>query len=328
MKDALIFLLAFISACSLVEIFNLPINRYLLYAIFFFFLILLEMYRGNTKRWNKISFNDAISDEIMRLRSDLTELKIKHDKSGWDSFPDEFLKMERMYYQYPYIGFCDTYKNSKGEWGKIIVDLSDDDWFDDDYDNIFSRGFNSETIRKIKSPKMRFLKKGMSLVVHIHEGEIVKDFGDPFGSCCGKSAKIIAIHKGKYVGDITLTLEINLRSKSDFMHFCSSLDNEEELIEESKIIRKVKIYDYFRHGLRIEDLDNSNKGMFSQLKRILAWADKNPYKAVIISEILILAFVYDPMAPFVLFVIGYISAEIIKALCKKLNLPMFNQHNF
>ncbi len=254
MKELVFCLLAWIGANWLVDSGYLPINQYVLYPILFFILLLIVWTIEKSKRWKKISFNDAIADELMRIRLDLTDLKIKQDKRGWDNFPDEFLKMESMYHKYPYVGICDTYEDPEGKWGKIIIDLGGKDWFEDRKDNIFYNQFDSDTLRKINSPKKIILKEGMYLTVHIHEDEIAKQYGD----CIGKGAKILSIEEGEDFGDLILSLEIHLRSSLDYDHYCPSLPNEKELIEKSKIIRKVAIFNYFRHGIRLEEKKTSD----------------------------------------------------------------------
>lgn len=293
MKSIILYLLALTGANWLIEYYHLPINPFIIYGAFLLLILLFKIFKEDIKHWGKISFNDAIADELMHIRMDLTELKLKQDKSGLNDFPDEFLKMSAMYSQYPSIGICTSYEDANHNRAKIIIDLSNDV-------SLFKRPFNSITLRTIKSSKKRFLEEGMNLTVHLHENGI--------GSCYGKNAKILSIAKNSSDRSLLLTLEISLKSSVEFDPLYPPLANKQELMDPNNIIRKIKISNYLQHGLKTDNRDNSfYENMVAQCKllpeyanQVLSWAVKNSLKTVIIAETLLLALVFKPMVAWIL----------------------------
>lgn len=254
------------------------------------------MLKHNIKHLGKMSLNDAIADELIRIRVDLTELRLKQDKSEWNDLPDEFLKMSALYSQYPYIGICASYEDAHHHPAKIIIDLSDDV-------SIFNRPLNSITLRTLKSPKKRFLKEGMNLTVHLHENET--------GTCYHKNAKILALRKNSSDKSLLLTLEVSLQSPIESNRIYSAHDNKQALLNQSNIIRKIRINNYLEHGLRTDKHDSSSyENVIAQCKLLpeyanqaLSWAVKNSLKTVIIAETLMLALIFKPMVAWLLMLV-------------------------
>ncbi|MBI2791356.1 MAG: hypothetical protein HYX61_05310 [Gammaproteobacteria bacterium] len=320
LRDSILFSLAGFAITLLIKHYDLSSKDYVFYIMVFLFCLISFLYakeilnaliqngfttnKKTNNRWGKISFNDAIADELMSLRFDLLEMKIKQDNLGYDNIPTEFLKCLRMYSQYPYIGVCDLYKTSDNERGGMIIDLSEHYWFSDCIDNIFYNTFDSETLRLIKSERKNKIKINTLLKVHMFENEI--------GEVYARNAKIIDIKRREWPGNITLILEISILDELDFDHYCPPLPDEAERIEKSKIIRKIDIHGYHRHGIRLYPQDNSTfENYWIRVRKVfslvLSWGMKNPIKFSAIGTICFVATSLNPL----LFLGAYLGIAMI-----------------
>lgn len=196
-----------------------------------------------------MDFNDAISKEVMRIRRDLTwvRLKVEIDKSRNDRSLyeqqkyEKFLRVRHFYPEYRrYFLRGDLYNAEKNpdkkEYvGEIIMFIDPCGELEYGWHGI--KSFNSETIRKINIEdryvpnslkKVKEIKSGSRVDAFIYEKEI--DYPDRI-----KDIKILSIkEEGYFREDLIITIEIDLNEDSVF--FC--LEPKEKEI----VIRTVSIY--------------------------------------------------------------------------------------
>ncbi len=203
------------------------------------------------------SFYDSLSREVSRIREDLIDISLNQVNLGDDKVPYEFLCLQQFYANYPYMAAIRIYnikyshklnrsqigKNWDDYYGRIIISLDNDNetWSE----NLKPRFQNASELIQFNTRKRIDLKEGMNLQVHIWEEEIDFNFD--------RTAKIIELIETFDFGrDLVVTLEIYLVSKEDFYYdgYSSSEVNKE--IEDSKIIRRIKITDYYKHGIYIK----------------------------------------------------------------------------
>ncbi len=218
------------------------------------------MARATSKRkeYELISFNNAIADEIMKIRLDLVAIKTKLNKKAgyWKNFPEDFVNIYLICLDYPYSAISAFYEAPNGKEGGIVILL--DDIPLDRYGNFdasaYTDSFDAETLRKVKTFKTNKIKAGMNLFVHLYENDDNENFGKYNGKY-NRDAKVITIEEaGSFDFDkVIVTLEIALISKSDCMGWCPNLD---EKIEASKITRKIEMSRTYCHEFVIEEAKN------------------------------------------------------------------------
>lgn len=209
---------------------------------------IVERISGTTEKNKLLLFNDAVSNELMRIRSDLVNIRLNQDRYGDDSIPplraqesyetpgewlyarscNKFLRMYWMCNEYSSSFQCQPYKTPEGTWGMIIINLHDHD-ANETCNDIFLREFDAEKLIKMHTHKMYKFVTGMNIQVYVYESGII---GHP-----GKlrNAKILSINKVTKYGDIefdTITLEISLNE----LYHRPLFDGNEE-----KIIRTIEL---------------------------------------------------------------------------------------
>lgn len=142
------------------------------------------------------SFSDAIANELIRIRSDLLDIKVKQKDKGWECFPDEFLKIFWMYKSYNNSAVCQTYQTPDDKTGGIVIllDYCDLIGFENSSDGA------EETLRKLNSQKENKILSGMELPVYIYDPE----FPDLFNP---SMPKILSITKNGYCATIVLEID-------------------------------------------------------------------------------------------------------------------------
>lgn len=178
---------------------------------------------------NLAPFNDAVAEELMRIRSDLVSIKVKQDKLEWGMSHD-FLRMYWMYKVYSHSFLCKAYKISDDRWGKIIIALDETN-----LDEFWPVRFDAEALRKINSQKTYRIRANTTLSVYICEPEL-----DYFEN--ERRAKILSIEKNNSYSDynsLSITIEINLDTILDDL-YCRPKED----IGKNKIIRTIDINHY------------------------------------------------------------------------------------
>lgn len=190
------------------------------------------------KKYNLVSFNDALAQEVIKIKSDLIKIRLNQDNYGEDVAPPslksranyenycdwsearenvDFFGMWIMCTKYPSSFLCNMYKTPTGSWGRIIIAL------DGIYpDEIFNLGgelgdFDAKQLRQLHSYKIHKIKKDMKFSVSVCEpGEIA--YPNKI-----RSAVILSINEdSKY--DYLLTIEISLYSYDERAWHISSRD--------------------------------------------------------------------------------------------------------
>jgi hypothetical protein len=177
------------------------------------------------------SFTDATAKELMRIRTDLTILKI--NQLNYEDESEDFLRMFRLYLPYTSSFLCTAYQlPNKQKYGKIIAQL--------DYgiriDKHGDVDIDADKLKKINSSKVLLqFKKGMSMPVFISDPEI--QFAE-----LSRNAKIISIKdEGSELSHaLKLTLEINLQSSNEELYSTPDPTQTKETI-----IRDIYVWDYF-----------------------------------------------------------------------------------
>ncbi|MFZ2315514.1 MAG: hypothetical protein WAW86_07645 [Gammaproteobacteria bacterium] len=179
-----------------------------------------------------IPFNDVIAEELMRIRFDLTNIKIKQDNLGWNKISDEFLRMFLTYNSYNSSFLCSNLKKPEGYdkpdryQGKIIIVLDQDINIDDFWDV----KFDEETLRGINTSKIHEIKSGMSFTVFIAEDKD-EDNCDTYL----RYAKILSIEESSFSESYLITLEIDMKTVLDNLYHSFSGE------KDNKIIRKIDV---------------------------------------------------------------------------------------
>lgn len=193
-----------------------------------------ETCRG--RKYNLISFDDAIADEIMRVRKNQINFKLMQDKFnqinmplGMDNAPDIFLRLYWLYLDYPYNAICKQYETPMGDWGLMIM-VFDKIYFDDT-----ETKFDARELRKINSSKHHKFTKGIDLSVYIYEPELYKPQIRFFDTTdFERTAKILSIEGDTWEDSLNVTLEIK------------ELNLDGEQFGEA-IIRKIDVNSYPEH---------------------------------------------------------------------------------
>ncbi len=199
------------------------------------------------KKYKLIPFHDALADEIMILRKDITDInvRLREKDSEANCLPQDFLKLLWLYINYPYEAICVNYKAEGGSWGKIILILDDTGYVADTECGSWSEPFNAEKLRMMKSKKPIIIKKGMCFLIHLYEPDICKEHN----SALTTEARVISVQEGEDYRDIILTLEIDLNY--DPFYIRDVWDKREHI---PKIItRKLEVYNIYNHGIRLEE---------------------------------------------------------------------------
>lgn len=193
-------------------------------------------------------FNDILADEIMKIRSELTEIRVAQRKFTMKQYnslykaPENFIARYCLLLGYPSSAICTFYKTPKDKEGRIIILLEDIPGGsianDEEYD--------LEKLRRMKSFKSTKIKKGMHLSVDLWEPKM-KSHPE-----YDRDAEVLSIEDDDSYdyGDKVLTLKIYLDKESDHSYPVS-----EEDIEKSKIIRKIPIQSlmYSGHWLEFDE---------------------------------------------------------------------------
>jgi hypothetical protein len=179
------------------------------------------------KKRRLVSFDDAVADELMRIRSDLVHIQIKQDKRGWNMIPDDFLQLFWMYCRYPSNFLCVEHKTPNDTWGKIIIVLNDDI----NIDNFWEVRFDAEQLREINSSGTSEITKGMNLSIFICESN------DDNFCAHQRDAKVLSIEEDTSRESIFITLEINLDTIWDDQYW-----RREEDVGKDIITRKIEIH--------------------------------------------------------------------------------------
>lgn len=196
-------------------------------------------------KFELISFNDAIAGELIKIRSDLVEIRtdqLRQDKDyvHLKNIPRNFWNLYNMCVQYPYSVIGTHYKTSSDKEGWILILL--DEIPLDEYGNFNFEEFNAESLMRMKSFKKTKINKDMNLTVHIYDPEYDKNFG-----YYHRQAKIISIKEGTDCYDVAISLEIAMVSESDHDY-----PVEENRIKKSKITREIKINPFNHWWLKFE----------------------------------------------------------------------------
>jgi len=207
--------------------------------------------------YDLIAFNDAVAEELMRIRSDLVHIRLNQDNYCEGSFPaplqsraayettgewlqarehNDFFHLWLVSRKYSSSFLCGTYKAPDESRGRFIVvnnEIYPNEIFDDN-SRVLSN-FNSKELRGINSAKYHEFKKGMKIFMYLWESnEILFPLGI-------RTAKILSIRKDDsrdWSGPL-VELEISLESCDEMV-----LGDKKE-----KIIRTVEMrnnsYFYF-----------------------------------------------------------------------------------
>lgn len=226
------FLVASVLNNSTANVFNLALIFACIITIYPYFDVVLEKLSDMVKekkqqqKCSVASFNDAVANELMRIRSDLVSIRLNQDNYGDDVIPqllasenyktpgewryarssNEFLRMYWMCREYSSSFLCELYETPDNIWGRIIINLHDFH-ANEISNNIFLRELDAEKLKKIHTHKMYKFVKGMSLQVYVYEPN---EIGHPDRP---RKATILSVNKITKFGDIeieTLTLEIDL----------------------------------------------------------------------------------------------------------------------
>lgn len=190
---------------------------------------------GSESKYDLVSFNDAVANELMRIRSDLVNIKIKQSNLGWNNISKDFLQMFWTFNVYPSSFLCtyletpEDYANSDSYQGKIILILENDI----NLDYFWEVKFDAEALRKLNSIKRSKIESGMAISVFVCEDK------NDTASTSERSAEVLSIQKDGWLDDICVTLEINLDTVWDHLQW-----RPEEYVGRHKIIRKIKVSTY------------------------------------------------------------------------------------
>lgn len=188
------------------------------------------------KKCELISFNDAVANELMKIRSDLIAIKIKqNNNNGWDNISSDFMQLYLTYNAYPSCFLCtyletpEDYSEADKYQGMIIIVLAGDINLDD----FWEVKFDADILRQLNSYRRSKITTGKKLSVFICEDKRDR-------SCTSeRSAKVLSIEETRHGESVLVTLEIDLDTVWDDLYW-----RPEESKGKYKIIRKIEISTY------------------------------------------------------------------------------------
>lgn len=196
-----------------------------------------------------IPFDDALSNELMRIRSDLVNLKKKQQSNGFpEEMPRELVRMWMMYYPYNSNVLCKIYMPpglSRND-GVIILVLDDSLEIDDP-----EQRFNSELLREINTFHTHKFKKGMVFTVYYWEPECleykegwatiisIEDDTYDLGKILNVTLEIAESSRPFYEpSSETITVKISL-SRGEARHFISDTESVAKK-ERDNLLKKIQ----------------------------------------------------------------------------------------